>query len=480
MGDIKMSKYIIGYNFSEYEKINIEDVYGILENMDKTEEVEFIIIMDKIKQAELFDYYNAISSMLKKNVDTFLIYTSGNNEWKPLAMLMASYDRWDVYRAETIDSINTEYLKNIEKRRPTYREESIVNGADIVGYNKIGIIVLGIANLVKNKDTEGIKKFISQYENEIDGIVMALDYMKSIVDKSNKSELERQLDNKEKENLELYGKIVEFEKEKKLTAIELRDLKKSFETTKEKLRIAEGKVITAEAVNEAGATGSVTDYPELNTMQLNSKIGRVIYFKEISSIPYMNSFVWALVEQLKIYKVKIKLIIYDYDFDKKNGYDGIPVCDSKEFINNKRNLVEKTEKLVMTEPNPTVISEIARCLPAYEVVIIYDKMHRKKDVITGSTVKKFYVCNSKNDYDLGCKDFGIKKVEDVFMLSGSTLGGKYLDIQKIDNYSLCTNNAKISKYMKSMGSRTGESIAKTVLTESHVMDILKQKGVDYK
>ena len=317
MGDIKMSKYIIGYSFNEYEKINIEDVNGILENMDKEDEVEFIIIMDKIKQAELFDYYNAISSMLKKNVDTFLIYTSENKEWKPLAMLMASYDRWDVYRAETIDSINTEYLKNIEKRRPTYREESIVNGADIVGYNKIGIIVLGIANLVKNKDTEGIKKFISQYENEIDGIVMALDYMKSIVDKSNKSELERQLDNKEKENLELYDKIVEIEKEKKLTAIELRDLKKSFEATKEKLRIAEGKVITAEAVNEAGATGSVTDYPELNTMQLNSKIGRIIYFKEISSIPYMNSFVWALVEQLKIYKVKIKLIIYDYDFDHR-------------------------------------------------------------------------------------------------------------------------------------------------------------------
>ena len=480
MGDIKMSKYIIGYNFSEYEKINIKDVNGILENMDQTEEVEFIIILDKIKQAELFDYYNVMSLMLKKNVDVFLIYTSGNKEWKPLAMLMASYDRWDVYRAETLDSINTEYLKNIEKRRPTYREESIVNGAEIVGYNKIGIIVLGIANLVKNKDTEGLKKFISQYENEIDGIVMALDYMKSIVDKSNKSELERQLDNKEKENLELYDKIVDLEKEKKLSAIELRDLKKNFEATKEKLRIAEGKVITAEAVNEAGATGSVTDYPELNTMQLNSKIGRIIYFKEISSIPYMSSFVWALVEQLKIYKVKVKLIIYDYDFDKKNGYEGIPVCDSKEFINNKRNLVEKAEKLVMTEPNPTVISEIARCLPAYDVVIIYDKMHRKKDVITGSTVKKFYVCSSKRDYDLGCKDFGIKRVEDVFMLSGSTLGGKYLDIQKIDNYSLCTNNAKISKYMKSMGSRTGESIAKTILTESHVMDILKQKGVDYK
>lgn len=472
-----MSKYIIGFHSNDLEKAELKDVQGIIENREENEEIEFVIIIDTNNHNDLFEYYNSIEMILKNNIELFLVYIKGNTIWKPLAMLMASYDRFDVYKAETIDSINTEYIKNIEKRRPTYREESIVHGADVVAYSKMSIIVLGISNLVADGDVEGLERFIRKYENEIDGIVMAMDYMKMVINQSNKSELERKLDDKEKENFELYGKISELEKEKKRNSIELRDLNKSLDITNEKLRIAESKVITAEAVNEAGATGTVTDYPELNTVQLNSKIGRVLYFKEISKIPYIDSFVWALFEQLKIYKIKAKLIIYDYDAELKGMYEPIPVCDSKEFINNKRNLVEKAEKLVMTEPNPTVITEVARCLPAYEVVIIYDRMHRKKDVITGNGVKKFYICGSQRAYDTGCKKFGIKNIEDVFMYSGSAVKGKCLDIKTIDNYSLCTENAKISKYMKLIGTRTGESIAKTVLEMSHISDIMRQKGL---
>jgi hypothetical protein len=474
-----MNKYIIGVGMNEFSRIELNEVEGALEESIDEKEVEFVVIVADDDNKKLFEYYSAIETILKNNKDLFLVYIKDTEMWKPLAMLMATYDRYDVYRTEGIDSINSEYIRNIEKRRPTYREESIVHGNDVIAYSKLNIIVLGISNLVAEQDVDGLTKFIRKYANEIDGIVKAFDYMKYVVEQSNKSALERELDEKTNENLKLYDDIAGLEREKKRTSIEMRDLRKELSITSEKLRVAESKVITAEAVNEAGATGNVTDYPELNTIQLNSKIGRVLYFKELSHIPYINSFVWAFIEQLKIYKVKVKLIIYDTDVDMKDVYAPLKVCDSKEFVDNKRYYVEKAEKLIMTEPNPTVITEVARCLPAYEVVVIYDKMKHKKDIITGNGVKKYYVCSGSNSYNAGCKNFGIKKAEEVIALTGCGIGGKYLDIPRIDSYKVCTDNAKISKYMKLTGTLTGESIAKTILEESHIVDIMKQKGMNF-
>lgn len=472
-----MRKYIIGIGTgnNDFERVDLKDVRGLVENREENEELEFVIVANEDGHEKLFEYYQSIEYIIKKNIDVFFVYVSGCSIWKPVAMMMASYDRFDVYRAETIDSINSEYIKNIEKRRPTYREESMVHGSDVVAYSKLSIIVLGISNLVADNNTDGLKKFIEKYKNEIDGVVMAMDYMKRIVDQSNKSELERKLDDAERERESLLEEIEGLEKEKRRNSIELRDLNKDLDLTKEKLRIAEGKVLTAEAVNEAGATGVITDYPEMNTIQLNSKIGRVLYFKEISRIPYIDSFVWALFEQLKIYKVKVKLLVYDYNSELSGIYEPMKSYDSKAFINNKRHLVEKEEKFVVSEPNPAIITEIARTLPPYEVVIIYDRMYRKKDVITGNGVKKFFVCGSKKAYELACTHYGLKNVEDVIAIGNLEIQGRFLDIPRIDNYNVCTNNAKISKYMKLIGTRTGESIAKSVMEAAHITDIIKQK-----
>lgn len=468
-----MNKYCVNLKIKDFVNIDIKDMSNVSFNED--EKSEFIVLLDEDCDKSLHEYYKNIEDSIRNGHSVFLIYISGTHVWKPISMMMAMYNVYDVYKAESIDSINSEYIKNIEKRRPTYREESIVHGGEIVAYSKLNTIVLGISNLASEGNLEGMVKFIGQYRNEIDKIVESFDYMRNIVDKSNNSELEDKLAEKEEENIKLYEDIDKKDKRQRLLEIENRDIKKELSEVKEKLNEAEVKVKTAEIVNETGSTGMIRDYPELNTVQINSKVGRILYFKELGRIPYIDSLIWSIVEQLKIMKIKSKLIVYDYDAEVSDIYNPIPVCTSETFVQNKRSFVEKSDKIVMLEPNPSLITDVCRCLPAYDVVIIYDRMKQKRDIIKGNNVTKYYVCNSKKMYDIGVSDFGIKDIESIIALSNLEIHGRYIDIPYIPDYKNCTVNAKISKYMKLIGSKTGESIVKSIFKKSHILEMIENK-----
>ena len=464
------SKFIIGCSLTGFTELQLEELSETLVGKKNS---EFVLVLSENGEQALFKYYKAAYEIAKSGNRIIVIYMDGCVSWKPVAILLAQYNIYDVYRVTFVDSITTQFVASLEKREPSSLEQSIVHGWEVASFTDINLIITGISSLVSEGNIDGLAEFIRKNKELIDKIVPSIDYMKIKMD-------EYYLQKSTEKEKEALDKLKELEEE--LSKANKIGHKSSKEIEKQKLEIEEleEKIIELKSqirqekkdIKEY-TSSNLRDYPELVTTQVNTRASHILYIKEIDKIPYINSLVWAIAEELKLNKIRYKLMVYDCEQSTHSQYEPLTVCDSERFISDRRNIVSKLDRIVVMEPNQVIISDILKEVPAYDVVIIYDRMRQPKDIVVGTEVVKYYVCSNLNMYNVGVKEFGIKTSEQVISLANSSIGGKFLDIPFIEDYSKCTTNAKISKYMKLIGSRTGKNVAKEIFEKCGIEKLIK-------
>lgn len=464
-----MQKLIINHTITGFNKVEITD--DILQRITKDDII--VLVLDKSTNKMLSTYYDTVLAAITKGAKLITIIVGKESDIrKSICNLMTLYHNYNVYKVDSKETITTEYVEELIGRAPSFVEIQSFIGGDVSAYSDISNILLGINDLVSHGDLDGLRSFIESHILSIEALTSTIDYMRRVVDSSNSSELITMADVLQKKLDSASSKLVELEASEAKAKEENQKLQEATKTLREQLTEASSRQPkSSEAVQQSGAP-VINAYSAIRTNVVQCKVQHIIYFKEISPIPYINSLVMALCSLLRgngKAKKHVKLLIYDNNVGL-NTYGNLSIVSGSEFIANRSTLITKTENFVVVEPNPIILTDILGCVnPEIPILVIYDRMHKEESLIEGNNVTKFFVINSSNDYNCIARKITIPK-QSIITRVGSTIGPECLNIPSIPGYNDqgTTPSAKIARYFKLQAEGNKKLVIQTILDAGRI------------
>ena len=435
-----MDKYIINGSLHQYVKLEV--------NPEKAKEIKtglVIVITDKELDESFVKLYETVHTLLCNGSRVVLVNINDNNKcFQPLASLLIQYRDYDIYSVALKSVVSDEWVGKVTERQPDLNEVQNFIGGDLVAYSDLTSLMIGIENIIEEGNIDNLKSFVEKYMPTLENLSNTLNQMKKVCDSTNTEELQA-LITEYKSKLE---SVLDDTNKKVKVIEELREDNQKFQNDVAELREACSDLKSKLEAAESSEAGSVVvkAYNTLHLGAINTKVKSVIYFKEISNIPYINSLVIQLFNIIKTKKKSgIKLLVYDTQTEFYQAYNPLRVVDGREYVANKSDLLRKVEQFVVSEPHPAILTDVMTS--EFDVVIIYDRMHGTKDLVDGNLVTKFFVLNSNTEYVNYKSKLNIIDTANVITRPGA-LKDKSLDIPSIDGYSGSTPNAKVTKYAK--------------------------------
>lgn len=459
-----MDKLIVGHKVFGYDTVNVKDPKLV----ESKTEVELVIVTSALSNEPLKDYYKAVVNVLKNRGNVILIGVKEESSlFRPLAALMASYRAYDIYTVMDKEVITAPYLKAIENRKPDFNEVQTYIGGDIAAYTEMSTLMIGIEELVQQGNIENLQNFLEQHMASIESLTNVLDYMKALCESYNSDNLADKIESLEKlvekhknETSKLTGKVQVLTDEKAQINSELSKLRT------EVARLRENN----EALKAASESPStiISSFTPCRTTECECKVNNIIYFKEISYVPYVNSLVTNMVEIYKKNGKKVKLLIYDNKTDLYDTYKPLNIVSGKTFVSSRDMYIKTVEKFVVSEPAPNIIKEIIGQENAPDILIIYDRMKTIQDIVEGNNVTKFFVLNSKHDYEKLVKSLKILDESRIITRSDEEFSSVVIDIPCIPNYKSASDSKKIVTYMKLATAITKRNLMDEISTKSRI------------
>lgn len=472
-----MTKYIINETFHGYEKINVDNI-DIANQQDNL----YIIVVDNKCDGDVASYYKFINTALKKHNRIILISISDENKcFRPLASLLMTFDNYDIYEVDSRESLSANYLKVLEEREPDYCEVQTYVGGDLTAFSDMSMILFGIESLVEEGNETALKAFLEEHTLSIENLTTSLNNMKKTCELFNSNELVNEVNSLKDKEKKLSKTVAERDESLKDVKHERDEHKVAAESLKRENEKLKEK--TKELQEQASSGGStITSFKTTSTQLLKgNKTKIVLYFKEISYVRYTNTLVTILFDYLKRKGLKTKMLIYDTGSELYSVYNPLRVITGSDYITDKGNLINKIEKFVVAEPSQMIIEDVLTSDQAFDVVIIYDRMHTQNDVVEGNLVTKFYVINSKKDYESLKAQLKINDVSFIITDAANSLNiskewkiigdRNFIDIPTIPEYKkheIASSSFGFSKYMKQATSTTKEGIIDTIIKKSKI------------
>lgn len=413
------------------------------------DQLVYVVLNESTADAScLKTYYNSIKAMLKNNVKVFIVMVAETSKIRgSICNLMQLFGNYNVYQVPDENFISSAYLDTLPERTVTYDEMAQYLQNDIVAYDDMDTVLQGVQECINRNDAEGLKTLIEGHLPTIEAAPTVFSQMKNSIDQANSGVLQDKIASI-KAQLEEANEL----SEKKQTEIRQRestidDLNSSLKDAKRQLTQTKADMEELKLqVQNAGP--AIRSYQTVKTQLLKCKTEHVIYIKEISRIPYINSFVLMLQEMIKQFRYTSKLLIYDNTSQAQVTYGNMQQVDSAAFESNKAVLLNKTPKFVVTEPAPQILKDILQSInPQFDVLIIYDRMKQATDLVEGNNVYKFWVVNSFNDYNTTKNLFKIDRTDTIITRPASRIAPDVIDIPRIKAYEAETqDNGKFAKY----------------------------------
>lgn len=438
-------KYIVNESVMGCERVEITDEKLI----NDKDQLVYVVLNESTADAScLKTYYNSIKSMLKNNVRVFIVMVAETSKIRgSICNLMQLFGNYNVYQVPDENFISSAYLDTLPERTVTYDEMAQYLQNDIVAYDDMDTVLQGVQECINRNDAEGLKTLIEGHLPTIEAAPTVFSQMKNSIDQANSGVLQDKIANI-KAQLEEANEL----NEKKQTEIRQRestidDLNSSLKDARRQLTQTKADMEELKLqVQNAGP--AIRSYQTVKTQLLKCKTEHIIYIKEISRIPYINSFVLMLQEMIKQFRYTSKLLIYDNTSQAQVTYGNMQQVDSAAFESNKAVLLNKTPKFVVTEPAPQILKDILQSInPQFDVLIIYDRMKQATDLVEGNNVYKFWVVNSFNDYNTTKNLFKIDRTDTIITRPASRIAPDVIDIPRIKAYEAETqDNGKFAKY----------------------------------
>lgn len=468
-----MENYIVNHAIHGFNMLKLDSP-----ELKKVKDSIVVYVLTKAVKDNIKDNYNAMSALLKSHNRVIFIGEDAEcATFKSIASLMVTYGAYDIYTVSGTEDITGPYLKKLIERTPDITEVRTYIGGDISAYNDIVPILFGIESFVEQGDLDGLKTFVEGNMASIENISTIVNVLKKKADLYDSNELFDKIESLDKTTVSLREQITS--SEDKIQAVKHeRDGFKTMASNHAK-KVAELTERVAELSGKENYGSILNDYKEENTMLMKCTTKIILYFKEVTYVKYVDSFITQFVEWLKVQNLKTKLVIYDTSTKMYRKYQPLTVVDGKTYVSDKDTLINKAEKFVAAEPIPAILHDILESPLAFDVVIVYDRMHNTKDLISGNNVSKFFIINSNHDY-LQMKDtLKITASGNIITSEDSTIeasdGRKWLNIPTIEGYTSCTDSAKISKYLRLRCKNHNQTLFNYIVEKSNLSSILPNR-----
>lgn len=471
-----MDKYLINCKMHGYTQVTVDDEKSVA-----TKENIFIIVIDKSCDTILYKYYRFINSVLKNRNRVILIgIDDGNESFDTLASLLMLYDAYDIYKVDAKENISANYMLKLEDREPDIAEVQAYIGGDITASADMHNIVFGIENLVNDGDVEALKTFLEEHLISIENFTTTLNKLDKKCKLFNSNELIVKV-NALQSNIESLNTIADT-KDKKIEEIKYQRDEKSVEVENLKRENEKLKAKNTDLKNSDGGSTStiIKAYKGINTQLIQCKTKIILYFKEVSYVPYVNTLVRQLMEVLDTNKLTSKLVIYDSSTEMYNKYSPLQIVNGESFFPIKGTLISKTKRFVVSEANTSILEEVIMSDRVFDVVVLYDRIGGIGDLVTGNNVTKFFIINSNKDFEGLKQQLKINDTSFVITHSNSSIGrpnneqGNFLDIPTIEGYSTSTDAAQTSKYIRLKTAHTQVPLIDTILEKSRIKTLTKK------
>jgi len=473
-------------NFSklkEFQKVDIDEV-------DRLTGEEVVVILDSENNFEFIKIYTAVKKILINKNKVVFIYSEENKYWKIIALIFILYENYNIYKLEDIAELNNEYIKELFKRNATPEEVRTFITPELISIEKLDEILLQLKNLITAGELQKAVEITAEYADVLESSIEALNWLKTQADGLLQQKINTQSEELEKAKVEIemykaeLEEIIRERKEiqaqndellKEITDLknahtpkeDTEKLKKEIKTLKKKLEILEEQASSSEPV--------ISTYAEVQTALVKCRVKSIIYFKEISYVKYMNSLVIKLFKIIAdFYKVKAKLLIYDNKNDFLQIYKPLNVIGSKEYAANREQIVTQLEKVVIVEANPAIIEDIIKT--DYDVIILYDRMKRAADIVSGNNIYKYWVINSIKEFSILMQGSKIDKSQAIL--------GKYAYKENLfipdlgEQYEGNTESARTSMYMNAEHPYYKKSLLDLIIEKAKIEEIarIKERG----
>ena len=469
-----MEKYIVNSKMPGFKSVDIEST-----DLKIPGDV-LVVIADEELNDKLALYYIRLKEILARGLRVVLIDIGGKcTSFFPLASLLICYNAYDIYMIQSMDILTASYMERLLNREPSYDEVESFVDSKAVNISELDTLIIGIESLVNENNPDGFKTFLSQHMPSLENMVTTIDYLKKQAELANSKELVNKLTSLKSEVTSLEEKVAEFRErcnklrdEKFVLNQTLNDNKKEIDTLR-----AQAK----EFEEASTSTTTIKSYNEIKTSLINCKAQVILYFKEVSYIPYMNTLIKILPELIRIKKDannntrKVKTIIYDSNTEIFNCYKDLIIANSEYYVNNKDNCVSKLARFVATEPNPIILTDILQHEPAYDVVIVYDRMYKQTDIVSGNNVYKFHVMNSLSDLQNSKELLKINSTQRIFTRPEVNIDTPF-KLARIPDYSVpgTTPARKMTSYNK-LKTPDGEGLINKLFDEIRLNQVLARK-----
>lgn len=469
-----MEKYMVGNSIIGYNTIEASNDYS------NVSDSIIVVVLDE-RQIDVPKYYKFIKRSIENGNKIVVVSTEKSEQFSIMAALMVSLGHYDVYTVSDRDVITAGYLEAIEKRKPTYMEVQQFIGGEIAAYSSVTELLMTMQNMIDDCDLNGLKSYIEDNRETIEHVVRAIDIMRKYAELTNSAELVDNIN-------ELKGKVQELD-------VQIVDLKTGEKNAVEEKIAAEEEAKQLKAEKTAlmnrvenleeqvhSGTPVISYYNEVNLAYTKHKIQRVLYFKEISYVPHTMSMINSMYELLtNSCKMRVKFVIYDNSTEIYEPYieSNIKIINSKNYTVNKPMLVGKNSCLI-AEPNPAITNDLLTVPDGYDILIIYDRMHRYENIIVGNNVTRIIVSSSSKELQAIKKKINITVSDMVLTTRNSSIHldkdiasfGNIIDIEEIENYSKNTDSAKVSKYAK-MQCSSGDRLFQKIFSVSNIEAMLR-------
>lgn len=386
---------------------------------------------------------------------------------------MVQYCCYDIYNVEDANLINSGYLERIEERRNSADDVSMFIDETLIPFSDLDTTIAGIFDTIQRGQLDELKSFVESHLNEILNSQSAYADMRRLINSSNLNEFNTRMDDLKKRLNEAKNNLTN-------TSNQLEQAKQTISNLDEDLAISRRDLSQANKslseFREMATSGSpvIHRYQTLQLFQIPSmKAKHILYFKEISYVPYVNSLMMHLLHLLST-KYKVKMLIYDNANAGNILYSPLRLVNGAEFASSKQLLLSlQTKCFVVTEPVPSILSEVlSNITPAYDIVIVYDRLKMMENLIDGNIVHKYYVINSKHDYDVAKSKFSINRTNTIITRPDNVnIAPDVIDIPMYNGYNdpNKTDAARLSMYGSGKTAITKKLLMDSILSIPHIV-----------
>lgn len=398
-----------------------------------------------------------------------------------IVSLLVSKGIYNIYNAD-IDVMDEEYIEMVEDRECTKEEAEIFVKHKIEDAERAEVKISELEQIMYQDKTEAVLAIIKEskedilralenvkvYKNAFNKLAEALKESRNCTTEISLEKVEENKENEssESEILELKERIDNMTKEADSLQQELGRYKS------EVLRLRDDNRDLVRKVNDKAPIITVVEPIILSTIKRKTR--NILYIKELSYVPYTNTVISIIADVMdRLLKqidnnspnIKCKLVICDDKSEFSLTYDKVLSVGGEDYVSKKDKVIgldsKSARKIVIRDDVSAILEDILR--QELELVIIYDRLKMRNDLVKGGDVARLWVINSLKGIKLA------KEIDDnITYKNVITRPGVYpgtIGLAEIKEFREDTPNAKVNKIVRLVNFNSTDEQPTTVMKE---------------